>query len=109
MEEIVFQRNKKSGGTRPAVHHTVLSTLVIKNCTIIAYSKYTFTLKIIVGNGKLEGDEIILKTGGDFDSIYRYDPFALEWEEHFGAEIRSLTWNGKKIKIVDDRTKFYFD
>ncbi|RZK10537.1 MAG: hypothetical protein EOO46_10435 [Flavobacterium sp.] len=56
----------------------------------LSYYKYCFRLEIQTTKGIYE-----MRTGGDRDDIYRYDPLDLDWGEHYcGARVQEI----KEIK-----------
>lgn len=61
---------------------TKLYGQIVNTTEIVAYYKYVFTLVVETEKGY----HLQIRTGGDSDDIYRYNPFA-GWEEHDGANI----------------------
>jgi hypothetical protein len=58
---------------------------IIKS-TIISYWKYQFFVEVFTDKQKI----VTIKTGGDRDDIYRYNPLSKDWVEHLAAEMEVI-------------------
>ena len=64
----------------------------IKSVKFQSYWKYIFALKIQT----TKGYTLLVRTGGNPDDIYRYNPNSITWSEHSNANIQSITVLEKK-------------
>lgn len=62
---------------------------LITSINVVDYWKFEFTLRVETDKGM----NLEVRTGGDYNDIYRYDPFNRNWGEHLSAEIQ---WINKK-------------
>ena len=59
---------------------------IIVKSVITEYRKFHFTIEVLTS----KDFKLRLYTGGDPDSIYRYDPLG-DWDDHEDAELHSVT------------------
>ena len=72
----------------------------ITNATIVCYYKYQFTIEVETD----KGFTLVLDTGGDHHSIYRYDAGSTDWQEHISASMDGAL-NYTVAKYPEEGTK----